>query len=357
MVDLLAQPLAGDVGDDLERTNAPEYYFLKSQLDEQQRPKFSEMFEKGEWVLRERSKDLRAGWALAGGLMWSNRFNQAEGFATSCRAIRLLCENFWEQMYPRDLKLRNVLLGRVAKWWDNYVSKCEGAPRSLLQEAREELVGLRQYLYSVTPGGTEAEKRNALPSLGAFDKIVQGLNGIVMPAATRTEAQAAPTPAPAAANGQPESTSTSTSSTPPERAEEAVKLSADSLEVAFERAMERFKEGRTEQGLLEFQERLKSCGRLADRVRGRVFLGELYLKAGLSTHAKRVLQYTHEEVDKIKLSDWDPALCSRLWSNLIQAHQRAKDEKPNDNLLADLFANLCLIDPATAASLEPIKKA
>ena len=129
----------------------------------------------------------------------------------------------------------------------------------------------------------------------------------------------------------------------------------DSLDHAFEKACEKIRAGSIDEALSGFQTTLRHHGEFAAQFRGRVFLGELYLRAGLPTHAKRVLQYTHDEIEKIRLPDWDPKLCSRLWSNLIQSHQKSKDEKPNDKLLADLFTNLCRIDPARAASLEPIK--
>lgn len=354
LADSVLRPLPGEVGDDLAQTNSPEFLFIRNQYDDKQRRNFSELFEKGEMVLRDRSKDLWAAWALVGGLLWSKRFDRAEGFAASCRAIRRLCERYWDQMYPQQRSLRNTLLDQIAIWWNTYVvTASEGAPRALLAQAMEDLVALQQHLFRVTEGASESEKQKEFRCLGTIGQVIRGLSAIVTPAASQAAAPAGP----ADTNGQSEATlpapAAATSATEPA----ARATTGESLEAAFERSLTRLKEGKTEQGLMEFQERLKACGRLSDRVRGRVLLGELYLKAGLSTHAKRVLQYTHDEVEKIKLSDWDPVLCSRLWSNLIQAHQKAKDEKPNENLLAELFANLCLIDPATAASLEPIKKA
>lgn len=346
LADVVVRPLSGDVGDDLAQTESKELLYIRNQFNEANRD-FLKLLETGRVVLAEKSKDLWAAWALVGGLLWSKQYDQTEGFVVSCKVVRGLCEQFWDKLFPESRGLKNTLLTQIAKWWNTFIVRCsEGASRTLLKEAHDELTALQASLLKAIDGATDAEKQKVLPFLGTLSQVVRALAGIVAPESVQS------TSAPEG-NGRPESP-TAGGAAAARPADEAQR-NAGSLDQAFEHALARLREGATDAGLREFQETLKSFGELAAQVRGRVLLGELYLRAGLPLHAKRVLQYTHDEVEKIKLSDWDPRLCSRLWSNLIQANLRVKEEKPNEKLLQEIFGSLCRIDPATAATLEPIK--
>jgi hypothetical protein len=352
LVETVVRPLSGDVGQDLALTESRELIFIRNQFNESKRD-FGKLQEVGKTVLAEQSKDLWAAWAFVTGLLWSRQFDQTEGFVASCKTMRGLCERYWEKLYPDDKPtLKNTLVVQMARAWSKYLEHySEGASRQLLKEAHEELVGLQAALMESAKGDTVVEKQNNLTCLREIANVVKTLEVIVNPAAAAAAA-AAPAEAPPERPTPPAAASRVEAATPPSHGGP----NHPSLTQAFERALARLREGATDAGLREFQETLSSFGELADQVRGRVLLGELYLRAGLPLHAKRVLQYTHEEIEKIKLSEWDPKLCSRLWSNLIQASLRVKEEKSDDNLLGQLFASLCRIDPATAASLEPITK-
>lgn len=350
LVETVVRPLSGDVGQDLALTESKELIFIRNQFNESKRD-FGKLQEIGKTVLAEQSKDLWAAWAFVMGLLWSRQFDQAEAFVASCKTMRGLCERYWAKLYPDDKPtLKNTLVVQMARAWSKYLEHyAEGASRQLLKEAHEELAGLQTALMESAKGDTVSEKQNSLTCLREIANVVKTLEVIVNPAAAAAAAQhaaasEAPEPPAATGNGNAAATPSHAGS------------NHQSLTQAFEYALARLREGATDAGLREFQETLSGFGELADQVRGRVLLGELYLRAGLPLHAKRVLQYTHEEIEKIKLSDWDPKLCSRLWSNLIQASLRVKEEKSDDNLLGQLFASLCRIDPATAASLEPITK-
>lgn len=352
LTDQVLRPLTGEVGEDLAQTSSSELIQIRNQFNDSSRD-FRLLYENGRLILAERSKDLWAAWALVGGLLWSKQFEASDAFAASCRIIHGLCENYWGRLYPESRGLRSTLLMQIAKWWNTFVVRCsENADPENLRIGREELAALQDFLIRVTDGNTDQDKIRVLPVLGTLPQIVRSLESNGTPAAmsaTAGENGAAPQREEAsqpAAQGSEQPSSAAPPATP---------MTADYLDKAFEKSCEKIRSGQVEEALSSFQHALRGFGDYAAQFRGRVLLGELYLRANLPTHAKRVLQYSHDEIEKIRLPDWDPKLCSRLWSSLIQAHQKTKDEKPNDKLLSDLFANLCRIDPATASALEPIK--
>jgi len=358
LTEQVLRPLSGDVGEDLGQTSSIELIQIRNQFNDSSRD-FRLLYENGRTILAEKSKDLWAAWALVGGLLWSKQFDSTEAFATSCKIVQGLCEKYWHRIYPESRGLRSTLLMQIAKWWNTFAVRCtEGADPAALKAGHDALVALQQYLLSVTDGNTDHDKARVLPALSTLPTIIGTLAkfldaSVSASASPSTGEQQSAVATATSENGHPSRESSSATSAQ-EESSPAPRI-VDSLEKAFEKACEKIRSGSVEEALTGFQATLRNHGEFASQFRGRVFLGELYLRAGLPTHAKRVLQYTHDEIEKIRLADWDPKLCSRLWSNLIQSHQKAKDEKPNDKLLADLFTNLCRIDPSTAASLEPIK--
>lgn len=360
LTEQVLRPLSGEVGEDLAQTSSIELIQIRNQFNDSSRD-FRLLYENGRTILAERSKDLWAAWALVGGLLWSKQFDSTEAFAASCKIVQGLCEKYWQRIYPESRGLRSTLLMQIAKWWNTFAVRCtEGADPAALKAGHDALVALQQHLLSVTDGNTDHDKARVLPALSTLPTIIGTLAKFLSEPATgqaassSTGEQQVAVASATTENGHPQRESSTSSSTQEEVSAAAPRV-VDSLEKAFEKACEKIRGGSVEEALTGFQATLRHHGEFAAQFRGRVFLGELYLRAGLPTHAKRVLQYTHDEIEKIRLADWDPKLCSRLWSNLIQSHQKAKDEKPNDKLLADLFTNLCRIDPSTAASLEPIK--
>jgi hypothetical protein len=351
LIEQVLRPLSGEVGEDLAQTSSMELIQIRNQFNDSNRD-FRLLYETGRVILSEKSKDLWAAWALAGGLLWSKQFESAEGFVASSQIVRQLCERYWAKLYPESRGLKSTLLSQIAKWWNTFVERCtEGADKDLLKAGRDEVSALHQFLLSVTDGNTDQDKARVLPVLQTLPVIVRRLNTVVNPGGTSAETSAAAT------TGQAPPARAESSSTPAAgTTEPASSRVSEGLDQAFAKACDRIRAGAVEDALNDFQANLVTFAEFANQFRGRVMLGELYLRAGLPTHAKRVLQYTHDEIDKIRLPEWDPKLCSRLWSNLIQAHQKcAKDEKADEKLLGTLFANLCRIDPAKAVSLEPIK--
>ena len=358
LTEQVLRPLSGDVGEDLAQTSSIELIQIRNQFNDSSRD-FRILYENGRVILAERSKDLWAAWALVGGLLWSKQFDSTEAFATSCKIVDGLCEQYWSKIYPESRGLRSTLLMQIAKWWNTFAVRCtEGADPVAVKAGHDALVALHQFLLNSTEGNTDHDKARVLPALATLPQIIGTLakflaSGAAGPASTGEQQMAVASAT--TGNGQSSRESSSSEYSQEESSGSAQPRVVDSLEKAFEKACEKIRTGSVDEALSGFQATLRNHGEFAAQFRGRVFLGELYLRAGLPTHAKRVLQYTHDEIEKIRLADWDPKLCSRLWSNLIQSHQKAKDEKPNDKLLADLFTNLCRIDPSTAASLEPIK--
>lgn len=348
-------PLSDDVGEDLSRSSSIELIQIRNQFNDSSKD-FGVLYENGRLILTEKSKDLWAAWALVGGLLWSKQFDPVQAFAVSCQVVHQLCEKYWDKLYPESVGLRSTLLLQMAKWWNTFIVRCsEGANAELLKVGYDELQALQQFLATATPGENDQAKARAMPVLNTLPQLIRALGplaGVGKAAASESEQSSS--------NGAGASSSAKPAETDDDEDESDEKESAprgpDALEKSFQKAADLVSGGKVEAGLNHFRATLNRYGGFADQFRGRVMLGELYLKARLPTHAKRVLQYAHEEIDSIRLPDWDPALCSRLWSNLMRAHLDTKEERPSEKLLSELFAQLCRIDPATAANLDPVKK-
>ena len=348
-------PLSGDVGEDLSQTSSSDLIEIRNQFTDRSRD-FPRLFEVGREILANQSKDLWALWALVGGLLWSKQFDQAQSFACSCRIVTGFCERYWAKFYPDSLGLRNTLLSNINKWWNTYlVRSSDGADPQVLREAFEEIRKLEQLLKDSVGGEDPQDNARRFPMLANLKQVSQTLESLV-------QSKPEDTPAPPAGDSAP-ATQEDAKAAPPATEQPAATASdvpppaPQALDVAFETALRGMSEGQTAQALQTFQQSLERQGEFSARFRGQVLLGELYLKAGLPTHAKRVLQHAHDQINEIRLPQWEPKLCTRLWSALIEANQKLeKDEKPDGKLLADLFAQICRIDPATAAELQPLRE-
>lgn len=319
------------------------------------RKDFALLLELGRNVLAERSKDFYALWALASGLVWSKQVEQAEGFSGSCRLVADFCDRYWAKAYPAADGERNTLLQKIAGGWSNYLkSKGDTTPAEHLRSAADSLGRLTEFLKNAL-ALEERDLAEKFPSLLELRQVHQNLVLRTKPATPPSAPLAASSRVSAAVPSSTNGEGAAAVAEPAESAEGPPRPVSSSLEKAFERARERITQGDSAAALEEFQRVLELQGEFAGQFKGQVYLGELFLQANLLTHAKRVLQYTHEQIDKIRLPQWDPKLCTRLWSALIDAHQREGVEKPDNKLLSDLFAQMCRLDPGRAASLEPLR--
>lgn len=351
-------PLSGEVGKNLVEEGSPALIQIRNQFNDPSKD-FRKLLDLGQEILSNQSKDLWALWALVSGLLWSKQYDPAHSFVFSSKIVHEFCRKYWKECYPDSLGLRNTLLANIVKSWRNYLERfSEQADDQLLSKARDEIAGLDTFLRQEISGDAQEQLRR-LPCLGGLAEISRLLSA-------RTS-QTSP-PSPASGNGAkttPYEPSTGTvnldrllessaSSSAGATAPPVVALRP--LETEYERALAMIANGQTDQGLESFTQALARCGEFAEQFRGQVLLGELYLKASLPTHAKRVMQHCHERIKEITLPLWDPKLCSRLWSGLITAHRTIEsEEKPDKKLLADLFSQICRIDPKTAATLPPLR--
>ncbi|QDU61522.1 hypothetical protein Pan216_23830 [Planctomycetes bacterium Pan216] len=357
MVGQVLSPLSGDVGEDLAQSGSTEFIQIRNQFTDSSK-NFSQLFEVGREILSNTSKDFWALWALVGGLLWSQQFPKDQGFAGSCRIVREFCERYWNNGYPEKMGLRNTLLTGMVKWWTTFVARgSDDAQADLLSMGLEDLQQLEAILKSSASEDPQAALKE-LPVLNNLGHLISTLQTVVKkrvpaPVEAAESSETVESEAPASTESSPSETETTESeAAPPVVTKTPVVVS--SLETAFEKAKRTLNEGNIEGALSSFQQVLEAHGDFASQFRGRVMLGELYLDAKLPTHAKRVLQHLHEELDAIRLPQWEPKLCTRLWSALIVAQQTVeKDEKPDKKLLADLFARVCRLDPGLAAKLEP----
>lgn len=342
-------PLANEVGEDLSQTVSPDLTLIRNKFNDP-RQDFGAMLEVGRKVLAEQSKDMWALWAFNGGILWSKQFDVAEGFAASTESVASFCEKYWDGCFPRELRLRNTLLAGIVKWWNGYTSReAASAPKEWIAEAAANVSRLCDFLVAKVGGGDERQAGQQLPILAGLKQLRLTLEAATRPAASPGGNGAASAEAPHAK---------AESEDAEEVAEEApaAKGPTVGLDAAFRQALKRLERGERAEALSEFQRCLDGQGEFAAQFRGQVLLGELYLKAGLATHAKRVLQHAHDQIEKIRLPQWEPRLCSRLWTALIDAHQRiAGEEKPDGKLLSELFAQICRLDPARAAALEAVR--
>ena len=123
---------------------------LKSQIDAigsaSGAANYEEIVELAEFILTEQSKDLR----VAGYLVLGNaRLNGAKGLATGLHALRLLIEDYWEDLYPEYSRMRgrgNALQfvgDRLPDWLQD--ASFEPVDRESLVSALEDLDDIQQF--------------------------------------------------------------------------------------------------------------------------------------------------------------------------------------------------------------------
>lgn len=330
-------PLADEVGVDLAADSPEELTPLRDQFSQGTRD-FPQLLDLGRHILAERSKDLWALWALVGGVLWSQRFEANASLAATCKLTREFCKRYWKSMYPASIGLRNTLMANIVKWWNTFlVQRGPELDPALLRQCSRELKSLSDFLVRQL-GADEEDARRKFPMLPglaytgeAMIAVASRPTGVAAPAVSPTPAfQATPPvaeasdPPPAADDwweSDPLAEFGETDSAP---AAETVPNSApavDPLDAAFAEALRGVQAGQAQASLQAFEKQLEQWPSFAAQFRANVMLGELYMRAGNPQKARRILEFLHHELPHIRLSDWEPELCGRLWRNLVQAIQ------------------------------------
>jgi len=91
--------------------------------------------------------------------------------------------------------------------------------------------------------------------------------------------------------------------------------------------------------------------RCSGRFRGRVYLGDIYLRAGHLKLARQHMEILDKERAGMKLEDWEPELCGLLWATWYRAISSGQDSQKETGKLNELFAEVCRVDAKQAVSL------
>lgn len=369
-------PLDSEVGTDLAAENPAELTHIRDEFSQSNRD-FPQLLELGQGILTGRSKDLWALWALVGGILWSQRFEPNNALAATCRLTCELCKRYWKKMYPNSIGLRNTLMANIVKWWNTFlIQKGSQLDPTLLRQCSRELQSLSEFLVRQV-GANESDARRKFPMLPGLAYVAEGMITL----ASRPPGQAPAVPAPQAepspaarAAAQPKSETaaedwwetdslaefdldgegldgdaTETIVTEPT-------ANQDSLEQAFLEALRGIQAGQAMQSVQRFEKLLENQRSLAAHFRGQVMLGELYLRAGDARLARRTLEQLHHMTAHIRLSDWEPELCTRLWETLLQSLQSGGTTSDGESLAAEANLQLHRIHPTGKFRAIPPRK-
>ncbi|MCP5069576.1 MAG: hypothetical protein GY946_23665 [bacterium] len=94
--------------------------------------------------------------------------------------------------------------------------------------------------------------------------------------------------------------------------------------------------------------------RRSGRFRGRVCLGDIYLRAGHTKLARQLMEILDKERLDMNLEDWEPELCGLLWATWHRSISSSGDERAQKTTekLDELFAQVCCADAKQAVSLQ-----
>lgn len=323
----------GHVGSD---DGAEKLQRIKQAFQDSRNVDWNEIHNDGLAILGEESKDLFALWAMLAPLP----IVQGHGFsgvAVSLQACNLFIEDYWESMFPLlpdGLKLRASIFTQMVHRWTTFVKRATPteADSLAINTIAGQLEEFEQKVYNHFP-------KQIAPQFGELRQLIKVFAQRFAPAEDQTAEEAE---APAEAESPPASGA-------------HAGPSADELERAYVAALSRIA-SRPEQALREMSAIVDQQPTTAGKFRGQVYLGELYLRAGHSQLARQLLSFLEEECGRIKLEDWEPVLCGKLWSTLYQAlvaeHGGGDPPKDVKEKLNDLFGRVCRVDAKQAIVLK-----
>ena len=303
---------------------------------------WDQVYADGLSILREESKDIYALWAVLAPLLTTARGHGFSGLAASLEMCNRFLAEHWEGMYPvlpDGLNLRRSVLAQLASRWTGF------AKRTTPTEADAPAIQVvAQKLEEFEARLSERFTPETVPQTGELRQLVAAFRRF------------APQPRPAEPVEEP--------GVPPQAPRESEPVVAvatgggptsNELERAYADAVRQLR-NRPEEALRQFQAAVDREPARAGKFRGRVYLGDLYLRGGHTRLARQMLTFLDVECGTIKLEDWEPELCAKLWATLYQAlaGEYAGADPPKDvkDKLDDLFARVCRVDAKQAIALK-----
>ena len=304
---------------------------------------WNQVYDDGLSILRGESKDFYALWAVLAPLPQVRGYGFA-GVATSVEMCNSVTQRYWDSLYPAlpaGLTRRVAILNQLVRRWTSFVGKAEAKEGDVpaIAKIHELLPEFEGQLAEHIPDGSR-------PNIGELKQRISALHAHFQSVAVEEDEDTPPEEgAPTAEDGDGGV-----------RSAHAGGGRAD-LEKSFAASL-RMISSRPERSLSSFQEVVNSLPTRAGKFRGQVYLGELYLKAGHAKLARRMLSFLNDESRTIKLDEWEPELCGKLWATLHQAMTIEQEEGGGDSIkdaakkLEELFADVCRVDAKQAATLK-----
>jgi len=303
---------------------------------------WGQLYDNGVAILRGESKDLLALWAVLAPLPIV-RATGLGGLAVSVELCRHFLQDYWESMYPRlpeGLNLRASVISQLTKRWTSCLQKTTATEADVESISRiaDELEQFEAILKERFPP-------DRVPQLGEFRQLIRSMKDHFTPKEKESPVQ-------------PDSNADSSSTTTLSGAGPATGARRfDVLEQAYSSARQLIR-SKPSQALRHLGAVVEAQPNRAGRFRGRVYLGELCLQSGDAKLARQMLSLLEEEAGTIKLEDWEPELCARLWAGLYKAidteRKAAGSDAPKDDSkkMEDLFARICRVDANQAVELR-----
>jgi type VI secretion system protein VasJ len=105
-----------------------------------------------------------------------------------------------------------------------------------------------------------------------------------------------------------------------------------------------------------FDEGIANAGQIRDKYYWRCALAELLLQTGEAEAASNLLKPMAEQAEAYRLTEWEPALLSRMYKLLYQSYRKQQGKKKDDSALNELvesaYDRLCWFDPVTALTVK-----
>ena len=110
--------------------------------------------------------------------------------------------------------------------------------------------------------------------------------------------------------------------------------------------------GDKEAAMKIFDDGIANAGQARDKFYWRCALAELLLQTGEAAAASNLLKPMAEQAEAYRLSEWEPALLSRMYKLLYQSYRKQQGKKKDDPALNErvesAYDRLCWFDPVTA---------
>ncbi|UJR78601.1 type VI secretion system protein TssA [Sandaracinus amylolyticus] len=123
------------------------------------------------------------------------------------------------------------------------------------------------------------------------------------------------------------------------------------IDLALREAKETLRAGRTSDALGRAQQAVRLATTARERFVARLELAALALEAKAPAVALALSAELHREAIARDLAEWDAPLAARACALYLRACAAGSEKGPLPFVPADVHARLCLLDPATAASL------